>query len=135
MARLALGDICLRFTWQAWHLATSAFVLRGRCGTYGTGLALVACLGTVMPRHLCVAGVDITLHGGYSVNLCLKLHRPSTCSWSANMKQSAVRQDRVQREADNVMCTVQCIYKADVVCIGSGTAVADAKTSLVTVCA
>ena len=25
------------FAWQAWHLSTSTFVLRGRCGTYGTG--------------------------------------------------------------------------------------------------
>ena len=46
------------FAWQAWHLETSTFVLRGRrrawshppsfCGrrgTYGTGLALVAHLG------------------------------------------------------------------------------------------
>ena len=31
-----------RFAWQAWHLATSTSTLRGRCGTYGTGLALVA---------------------------------------------------------------------------------------------
>ena len=31
------ANLC--FTWQAWHLATSTFVLRGRCGTYGTGLA------------------------------------------------------------------------------------------------
>ena len=29
---------------------TSAFVLRGRRGTYGTGLALVARLGDVTPR-------------------------------------------------------------------------------------
>ena len=28
--------------WQAWHLATCAFISRGRRGTYGTGLALVA---------------------------------------------------------------------------------------------
>ena len=33
--------IYLRFAWQAWHLVTSTFVLRGRRGTYGTGLALV----------------------------------------------------------------------------------------------
>ena len=33
---VALGDIYVRFTWQAWHNVTS-FVLRGRCGTYGTG--------------------------------------------------------------------------------------------------
>ena len=45
VAGVALGDIHLRFTWQAWHLETSTFVLRGRCGTYGTGLALVARLG------------------------------------------------------------------------------------------
>ena len=31
-----------RFTWQAWYLATSTCVLRGRRGTSGTGLALVA---------------------------------------------------------------------------------------------
>ena len=41
----SLGDIHLRFTWQAWHLEASTLVLRGRRGTYGTGLALVACLG------------------------------------------------------------------------------------------
>eukprot|EP00435_Cladocopium_sp_Y103_P017583 s3603_g4.t1 len=42
VAGVALGDICLRFVWQAWRLVTSAFVLCGRRGTYGTGLALVA---------------------------------------------------------------------------------------------
>eukprot|EP00435_Cladocopium_sp_Y103_P006690 s442_g2.t1 len=63
----------------AWHLATSAFVLCGRRGTYGTGLAMVAPLGAwdAAPflrgrggtwRHLpsfCVAGValgDMCLH-------------------------------------------------------------------------
>ena len=82
----------LRFAWQAWHLATSTFVSRGRCGTwshspsfrvagvalmalgfvlrgrrgaYGTGLALVARLSAlghawspVTPK-LCVAGVAL----------------------------------------------------------------------------
>ena len=42
VAGVALGDIHLRFTWQAWHLITSTFVSRGRRGTYGTGRALVA---------------------------------------------------------------------------------------------
>ena len=37
----SLGDIHRRFTWQAWHLATSTFVLRGRRGTYDTWLGLV----------------------------------------------------------------------------------------------
>ena len=49
------GDIYRRLAWQAWHLATSTFVSRGRRGTYGTGLALVARLGplgrAVTPRH------------------------------------------------------------------------------------
>jgi len=47
MAGVALGDIHLRFAWQAWHLVTSTFVLRGRRGTYGTGLALVSRLSTL----------------------------------------------------------------------------------------
>ena len=55
VAGVALGDIHLRFTWQAWHLETSTFVLRSRRGTYGTGLALVARFGwdwsPVTPRH------------------------------------------------------------------------------------
>ena len=42
VAGVALGDIHLRFAWQVWHLVTSTFVLRGRRGTYGTGLALVS---------------------------------------------------------------------------------------------
>ena len=76
MASLALGD----FSWQAWHLVTSTFTLRGRHGawlhgpslslagvalTYGTGLALVARLGLAGAAALCVAGVvlgDIDLH-------------------------------------------------------------------------
>ena len=52
VAGVALGNIHLRFTWQAWHLETSTFVLRGR---RGNGLALVARLGwdwsPVTPRH------------------------------------------------------------------------------------
>ena len=50
------------FAWQAWHLATSTFVSRGRRGTYGTGLALVALgLGLVAgdAAALCVAGVAL----------------------------------------------------------------------------
>ena len=33
VAGVALGDIYVRFTWQAWHNLTSTFVLRGRRGT------------------------------------------------------------------------------------------------------
>ena len=44
VAGVALGDSVFRFALQAWHWATSAFTLRGGRDTYGTGLALVACL-------------------------------------------------------------------------------------------
>ena len=40
-AGVALGDIDRHFASQAWHFATSTSTLRGWCGTYGTGLALV----------------------------------------------------------------------------------------------
>ena len=50
MAGVALGDIGLRFAWQAWHLVTSILTLRGRRGTYGTGLALVTRLVPVWHR-------------------------------------------------------------------------------------
>ena len=66
VAGVALGNIHLRLVWQAWYLATSTFVLRGRCGPYGTGLGLVALLGSpwspvtpATPRHFCVAGVAL----------------------------------------------------------------------------
>ena len=48
---MALGDIHLRFAWQAWHLETSTFVSRGRRGTYGTGLALVALVAGTTLSH------------------------------------------------------------------------------------
>ena len=64
-----LSDIHLHFVWQAWHLMTWILVtLRGRHGTYGSGLALVLRL---VPRRrcdaaaFCVAGValcDIHFH-------------------------------------------------------------------------
>eukprot|EP00435_Cladocopium_sp_Y103_P014269 s964_g3.t1 len=50
---LWLGDICFRFVWQTWHLATWTLTLCGRRGTYGAGLALVTALvavGPVWPR-------------------------------------------------------------------------------------
>ena len=50
VAGVALGDIHLHFAWQAWNLATSTYVLRRRCGTYGTGLGLVARFGPVARR-------------------------------------------------------------------------------------
>ena len=64
VAGVALGDIHLRFTWQAWHNLTSTVVLCGRHGTHGTGWR--AWSGFVArAAALCVAGVvlgDIHLH-------------------------------------------------------------------------
>ena len=45
VAGVALGDINLHFAWQVWYVVTWTYALRGRRGTYGTGLALVAHLG------------------------------------------------------------------------------------------
>ena len=47
VAGMALGDVDVPFAWQAWRLATSTLVLRGRRGACGTGLGLVARLGAV----------------------------------------------------------------------------------------
>ena len=69
---MALGDIHLHFAWQAWHSATATFLLCGRRGTYGTGLALWRAW-SLLGRHwsrgdavaVCVVGValgDIHLH-------------------------------------------------------------------------
>ena len=56
MAGVALGDIDLRSAWQAWHLLTSTFVLRGWRATYDSGLALVARLAS---RHFAWHGVAL----------------------------------------------------------------------------
>ena len=57
MAGVALGDIHLDFTWQAWHNLTSTVVLRGRRGTDGTGWRAWTGLGACDAAALCVAGV------------------------------------------------------------------------------
>ena len=62
VAGVALCDIHLRFVWQACHLTTSIVTLRGRRGTYGTGLALVARLVSRRRRDavaFCKAGVAL----------------------------------------------------------------------------
>ena len=59
VAGVALGDIHLDFTWQAWHNLTSTVVLRGRRGTHGTGWHAWACLVARDAAALCVAGVAL----------------------------------------------------------------------------
>ena len=86
VAGVALGDIHCHFAWQAWHLATPTFVLRGRRGACGTGLPLVACLGPVgrpvTPRHFAWQlwhTSTVTLRGRRGT----WRHRRSLCLWQA----------------------------------------------------
>ena len=51
VAGVALGDIHLRFTWQAWHLVTFTFVSRGMRGTHGTVWRAWSGLVARAPRH------------------------------------------------------------------------------------
>ena len=60
LSPVALGDIHLDITWQAWHKLTStfvSFVLLGRRGTHGTGWRAWAGLVADDAAALCVAGV------------------------------------------------------------------------------
>ena len=59
VAGAALGDIHLRFTWQAWHLVTFTFVSRGRRGTDGTGWRAWTGLRACDAAALCVAGAAL----------------------------------------------------------------------------
>ena len=52
-----VAHIHLRSAWQAWHNLTSAFVLRGRRATHGTGWRAWAGLVADGTAALCVAGV------------------------------------------------------------------------------
>ena len=55
-AGVALGDIDSRLAWQAWHLVTSTFVLRGRLQHWaGSGGGAWVCIGRpgAVPRRLC----------------------------------------------------------------------------------
>ena len=100
VAGVALGDIHLNFVWQVWHFTTSTFVLRGRRGTSGTGLAPVVRLGAAwapLGRRLGAAWAPLvaggrrwcrgTLRGRrgtwrHPPSFCVvgvALHRPSFC--------------------------------------------------------
>jgi len=53
VAGMALGNMYLRFTWQAWHLVTSSFVLRGRHRAYGTAGVALTVARTISHTHPC----------------------------------------------------------------------------------
>ena len=59
MAGVPLGDIHLRFTWQAWHLATSTFVLCGKRGTGCTWWRAWSPLVAGDAAALCAAGMAL----------------------------------------------------------------------------
>jgi len=73
VAGVALGDMDRHFAWQAWHLATSTFTLRGRRGTWRHGSSLCVALmalgwlwrrawfpvDAVVAAAVCVAGVAL----------------------------------------------------------------------------
>ena len=97
----SLGDIHLRFTWQAWHLEASTLVLRGRRGTYGTGLALGwlwwrAWVGLVAgdAAALWVAGV-FALRGRRGT----WWHPPSSCVAAAALCLAGVAQRNIHRRS------------------------------------
>ena len=56
---MTLGDIDLHFVSQAWHLVTWILTLRGRRGTSGTGLALVAALSDMDPHFARASPVQL----------------------------------------------------------------------------
>eukprot|EP00435_Cladocopium_sp_Y103_P063724 s1031_g25.t1 len=71
MAGVALGDICLRFVWQAWRLATPAFVLCGRRGAWrrlpsfcAAGVALYAVAGS---RPACLQWRSNAIHASVAL--------------------------------------------------------------------
>ena len=84
VAGVALGDIHLDFTWQAWHNLTSTVVLRGRRGTDGTGwrawTGLGAAVTPVTPRHFCVAGVAL---GDIHLDFTWQAWHNLTFAWQA----------------------------------------------------
>ena len=59
VAGVALGDIHLRFMWQAWHKLTSTVVLCGRRGTHGTVWRAWSGFVARGATSLCVAGVAL----------------------------------------------------------------------------
>eukprot|EP00435_Cladocopium_sp_Y103_P047959 s652_g14.t1 len=80
VAGVALDDMDLHFVWQAWHLATWAFTLCGRRGTYVPGPRLVTRLVAAHAALFCVAGVAL---GDMDLTLCGRRgtwrHQPSLC--------------------------------------------------------
>ena len=72
VAGVALGDLRAPFAWQEWDLVTSTFSLRGRRGTYFTGISL-GCIPRTYMQFLesvlfvwCLITTDVILEMGMS---------------------------------------------------------------------
>ena len=94
VAGVALGDIHLRFMWQAWHKLTSTVLLRGRRGTHGTGWRAWPGFVAMGAAPLCVAGVALGhIHPRFTWQAWHErnIHRPfawqawHSCYWVARL--------------------------------------------------
>ena len=85
VAGVALCDIYLHFVWQAWHFVTWIVTLRGRRGTYGTGLALVArlVLGVAPGTPQLLAWQAWHLHLRFTWQAWYLVTSTSTLAWQA----------------------------------------------------
>ena len=84
VAGVALGDIRLRFTWQAWHKLTSTVVLRGRRGTHGTVWRAWSGFVARGAAALCVAGVALgDIHLRFTWQAWHKTHIHRRFAWQA----------------------------------------------------
>ena len=115
---VALGDIHLHFTWQAWRLVTSTVTLHGRRGTYGTGLALVARLGPVWRRcrRGCLCGRRGTWRHGPPLCMAgvalgdIKVHSAFHACWS-NLQTRRGSSKRCKETRDTIGLNLHSIFR------------------------
>ena len=91
MADVAPGDIDLHFAWQAWHLETSTVTLRGRRGTYGTGLALVARMGLSCHTPSFTHNFVHTLSFTHNFHTLAQKHLIELLMWNASHVQKTLQ--------------------------------------------
>ena len=103
VAGVANGDIRLRFTWQAWHLATTTFVLRGRRGTYGTDAFALLC-------HTCESWFKVfcqVLSRDFAATLSTLAGEPSRSDSEDTLEEQAAVLLQLPRKLDDV-CAQLC---------------------------
>ena len=84
VAGVALGDIHLDITWQAWHKLTATVVLRGRRGTYGTGWRAWSGFVAWAPRHFAWQAVALgDIHLDITWQAWQQTHSHRRFAWQA----------------------------------------------------